>query len=128
MKSLAKGWMEQAVYDLKTAEAMLKTGRYLYVAFMCQQAVEKILKGIICERTDKTPPYLHRLEALLRIANISVSQEKIAFLNLLTRYYINARYPEHKQKLAKGLNRKTAFALLKQTKEHFQCLKKELPT
>ncbi|UCE08346.1 MAG: HEPN domain-containing protein [bacterium] len=40
-------WIEHAQYDLGTAEAMLISGRYLYVTFMCQQAIEKLLKAII---------------------------------------------------------------------------------
>ena len=39
-------WETSAEYDLLTAEAMQKAGRYLYVAFMCQQAIEKINKGL----------------------------------------------------------------------------------
>jgi HEPN domain-containing protein len=34
-------WMERVNYDWETARAMHKTGRYLYVVFMCQQAIEK---------------------------------------------------------------------------------------
>jgi len=34
-------WQEMSEYDLATAKAMLQTGRYLYVGFMCHQAVEK---------------------------------------------------------------------------------------
>jgi len=30
-------WEDIADYDLETADSMLKTGRYLYVVFMCQQ-------------------------------------------------------------------------------------------
>ena len=36
-------WEDIAEYDLVTAEAMLFSGRYLYVVFMCQQAVEKLV-------------------------------------------------------------------------------------
>ena len=32
------------IYDLDTAKAMLKSERYLYVGFMCNLAIEKILK------------------------------------------------------------------------------------
>jgi len=32
-------WKDAAIYDLETAEAMLDSGRYLYVVFMCQQAI-----------------------------------------------------------------------------------------
>jgi HEPN domain-containing protein len=41
-----KYWIDLAEYDLKkkTARAMLKTKRYLYVAFICHQVIEKMLK------------------------------------------------------------------------------------
>ena len=44
-------WIEMSDYDLETADAMLLTGRYLYVGFMCHQTIEKILKAywlIVC--------------------------------------------------------------------------------
>jgi HEPN domain-containing protein len=34
-------WLDIAGYDLDTAKAMLETGRYLYVGFMCHQVIEK---------------------------------------------------------------------------------------
>lgn len=39
-------WEEYAQYDLDTSDVMFDTGRYLYTVFMCQQAIEKIVKGI----------------------------------------------------------------------------------
>ena len=38
-------WVDIAEYDLKTAEAMLATERYLYVGFMCRQTIERFLKA-----------------------------------------------------------------------------------
>jgi uncharacterized protein YeeX (DUF496 family) len=38
-------WIELSDYDLETAEAMLKSKRYLYVGFMCHQTIEKIFTG-----------------------------------------------------------------------------------
>jgi len=32
-------WMEIADYDIGTAESLFKTRRWLYVAFMCHQAI-----------------------------------------------------------------------------------------
>jgi hypothetical protein len=32
---------------LETADAMLLTGRYLYVGFMCHQTIEKNTQGIL---------------------------------------------------------------------------------
>ena len=41
-------WIEMSDYDLETADAMLLTGRYLYVGFMCHQTIEKIRRHIGC--------------------------------------------------------------------------------
>ena len=32
-------WIEMSDYDLETAKAMLITGRYLYIGFMCHQTI-----------------------------------------------------------------------------------------
>ncbi len=39
-----------------TARALLKSRRYLYVLFMCQQALEKLLKAHVTARTGEFPP------------------------------------------------------------------------
>lgn len=128
VKSLTKEWLAQAEYDLKTAGAMHKTRRYLYVAFMCQQAIEKLIKGIICKKKSETPPYSHRLVALLETAQIAADDRYLDLLDLLTGYYINARYPEKKQELARNLDKKKTASILSRTEECFQWLRKELKT
>ena len=44
-------WLDIAKYDIDTAEAMHQTGRWLYVAFMCHQVIEKTLKAYPRTRT-----------------------------------------------------------------------------
>ena len=39
-------WIKHAQYDLDTADSMCQTGRWIYVVFMCQQAIEKSVKGM----------------------------------------------------------------------------------
>ena len=82
--------------------------------------------GVLCEKTNETPPYTHRLMALVDLASLHPSEEQRDFLNLLTRYYIKTRYPEQKEKLSKDLDRKKTTKFLKKTREHFLWLKKEL--
>jgi len=41
MNSIVRNWVATANYDLRTAEAMYKAGRYLYVVFTCHLAIEK---------------------------------------------------------------------------------------
>lgn len=45
-KEKVEYWLDIADYDLETAKSMLTSGRYLYVVFMCQQAIEKLLKAL----------------------------------------------------------------------------------
>lgn len=55
-------WKDISEYDLVTAEAMLNSGRYLYVVFMCEQAVEKYVKGLYVLVNDTEPPRTHDIE------------------------------------------------------------------
>lgn len=115
MNKAVKQWLDQSSYDFETAKAMLETGRYLYVAFMCQQAVEKLLKAFICEKTGKMPPYVHNLTTLSEHLGLALSDEQLDLLDILSKYYLNTRYPVIKQGLAKSLGRKGCVDLLNKT-------------
>jgi len=126
LQETLKLWLEKAEYDFESAKIMLSNNRYLYVAFMCQQTIEKLLKGIIHQKTKALPPYTHNLTALAQMSDISFSKEQLDFFILLTSYYLNTRYPDIKQKLALSLNRGRSQEMLMKTEEFFLCLKKEL--
>lgn len=104
---------------------MLKAKRYLYVVFMCQQSIEKLIKAVILKDTKETPPYSHRLLMLMKMTKLETSQEQLDFLELLTQYYIAARYPEYKQSLARKLDQKKCRDFYKKTRETFEWLKNE---
>jgi HEPN domain-containing protein len=91
MSEMAQGWIDRARYDLDTARAMLASGRYLYVLFCSQQAVEKAL---IVQKTDELPPRVHNLPRLAEVAGVELSQERLRFVGQLSAYYIQSRYPE----------------------------------
>lgn len=126
MNSITKQWIERADYDSETADAMFKTGRYLYVAFMCQQTVEKHLKAIIQEKTGQIPPYTHNLPLLYKLSGINLTTEQQEFLIILGNYYLNTRYLDFKQKLFENIDRNKAQDCLVKTRELIRCLKKEL--
>ncbi|MDR0498299.1 MAG: HEPN domain-containing protein [Holophagales bacterium] len=54
-------WLDVAQYDLRVAETMLNGGLWLYVAFMCQQAVEKLAKGLYVLYLDDNIPKTHSI-------------------------------------------------------------------
>ncbi len=129
-------WEEIARYDLDTAKAMLQSGRYLYVAFMCQQAIEKIIKGLHVLYTGEEAPKTHNI---LHIFNLIFNNneyrdtliddnftEKIKaykpFLADLVYYYIAERYPSYKNKISSIINPEKAKEVLLKSEEVFQWL------
>jgi HEPN domain-containing protein len=87
-------WVEQGLYDLETARAMLQSGRLLYVPFCCQQAVEKVLKGLVAKTTDEMPPRTHNLMQLARMAGLQLDGEQALLMRELSEYYVHSRYPD----------------------------------
>jgi len=118
----AQRWVELAAYDLATAEAMLASGRYLYVLFCCQQAIEKRLKALLTDRTGEFPPRTHDLVKLAQAAKISLPEDQDLFLRELTKYYVGTRYPEEVSLLATEATREIASRYLSQTKEFLEWL------
>ncbi|MBI5399009.1 HEPN domain-containing protein [Candidatus Saganbacteria bacterium] len=121
-----KYWLEISEYDLGTAKAMLAARRYLYVLFTCQQAMEKLLKAIIIQNTKEFPPRLHNLLRLAEISNLALLDKEKAFLERLSYYYVETRYPEKRRQLAKDLNRQTANEDYGETQNIWKRLKKEI--
>ena len=115
-------WMDQARYDADTARAMLEAGRYLYVLFCCQQAVEKAIKGVIALRSGEMPPRLHRLMRLAEKAGLEVDASRAEQLRKLTGYYVQTRYPEEIRRLSAGVDRPLAEEAIGYTEELLEWL------
>ena len=97
---------------------MLDGGRFLYVAYMCQQAVEKMLKAIIAQQGKENYP-IHNLVRLAEIAEVKneLSPERFTFFAELTPYHIEARYGNYKESLSEIIDEKTAQNIYKMTRE-----------
>ena len=98
-------WLEIASYDLKTAEAMLNSKRFLYVGFMCHQSIEKILKGIYSKKHNKVPPRIHNLARLLKLVKLDneLPDNFIDLINELNPLNIATRYPDQELDIIKNL-------------------------
>ena len=118
MDKFVEHWVERSKYDLDTAKAMLDTGRYLYVSYMCQQAIEKILKAIIAQQGKENFP-IHNLNRLAEISLIDseLNSEQFNFLAELTPYNIEARYGDYKESLSEIINDKKAQKVYEKTLE-----------
>ena len=112
-------WIELSEYDLETAEAMLKSKRYLYVGFMAHQTIEKILKAYFAKTHADTPPYSHSLSYIAKKAELYdlFSEKQKDFIDLLEPMNIECRYPVHKEELLKTLTNEKCIEILKNTRE-----------
>ena len=121
-------WLEIAEYDLTTAEALLKAERYLYVGFMCHQAIEKTLKAHYQLLKGKLPPKTHNILFLLKETALfdSLSDEQKAFTEMLLPMNIETRYPEYKDRLFKSLDREKCTKILHETREMHAWIKEKL--
>jgi HEPN domain-containing protein len=123
MDKYVSHWLDRSSYDLETAKAMLDAGRYLYVAYMCQQAIEKLLKAIIAQLGKENLP-IHNLNRLAELAELAteLTVDKVDLLAELTAYHIEARYGDYKQSLSEIVDAPKAKAVFDQTQELFRWL------
>jgi HEPN domain-containing protein len=128
MNEKVKYWADLSDYDLETAEAMLKTKRFLYVGFMCHQTIEKIFKAYFVKREDQTPPLSHSLSFLAQKGSfyLSFNDDQKQFIDQLEPLNIEARYPSHKERLMKSLTLEKCEEILANTKSLQQWIKEKL--
>jgi HEPN domain-containing protein len=112
-------WTEIANEDLEVAEDLFKTKRWLYVAFMCHQVIEKTLKAYWNATREDEPPYVHNHRRLAESAGLYslMSDEQRRFLGQINNMNIEARYPDYKTGIARSLNEQTCRVLINETKK-----------
>jgi len=111
-------WIELSDYDLDTAEALLASGRYLYVGFMSHQAIEKMLKAYFVSVKNETAPFSHSLSHLAKRSGIfeNFLEEQIDFIDMLEPLNIETRYPSHKEELFKSLTEERSTEIFNKTR------------
>ncbi|MBI5590739.1 MAG: HEPN domain-containing protein [Deltaproteobacteria bacterium] len=121
-------WREMSDYDIETADAMLKSKRYLYVGFMSHQSVEKILKAYFIKMNGETAPFSHSLSYLAKKAKIyeNFSESQKNFIDMLEPMNIECRYPTHKEQLMRSLTEERCQEILDNSRELQIWIKRKL--
>ena len=123
-------WIDLADYDIETAKAMLNTGRYLYVGFMCHQIIEKALKAVVTRdcAEGELPPKIHDLGKLAARSKLfdKMTDEQKIFIEYLNPLNIEARYPEYKKRLLEMLTREKCEDIFAGTEALLCWIKKQL--
>jgi len=114
-------WIEKAEYDIITAKAMLNTGRYNYVAFTLQQALEKLLKAFYVKQYKTAPIRSHNLIYLAKKSSIKLDEDTSKLFEELSSYYVRIRYD-----VGFYINKEKAYSLYNESVVIFQWLKQLL--
>ena len=119
-------WKAYAERDLDAAEAMFDTGRWFYVLFMCQQAVEKLVKGLYLIYVDENVPKVHNIGLLINRFEGAlpepISEERYLFFETLTKHYLADRYPDYINDEGAQMTEIFAEKILTGTREAFAWL------
>ena len=122
-------WLDLADYDIETARVNLEGSRFLYVGFMCHQAIEKALKAVVTQVTDGgVPPKIHNLPILAEKALLDgkMTEEHLDLIRELNPLNIEARYPEYKERLLQTLSKEYCNTIIERVVELLCWIKKQL--
>ena len=122
-------WEDIARYDFESALALLQGERYLHVVFMCQQAVEKMVKALYVYIKKGDPPRVHNIMHVFKKtfqgqinSNSELGQQTNRYAPFFARlfaHYISGRYPNYKEKLSESVEEAEAKEVYEKTKEVF---------
>ena len=128
-EDIVQGWLDHVHEDISAAECLFQGGHWLYVAFLCHQALEKSLKAYYIATNDDDPPYTHSHTRLLNVCGLidELTDAQLRFIALMEPMYIKARYPEQKARTARALNKDFCQDFIEKTKQLTQWIEERLP-
>jgi HEPN domain-containing protein len=93
---------------------------------MCQQSLEKLVKGLYTVYIDDNVPKTHNIKTIFerfedKLA-VRVNQEVYHTFDTLSGHYLGGRYPDFMNDLTTAVNKDSAGRILQKTKEVFQWL------
>jgi len=103
-----------------------KSKRYSDCLFFCHLGLECLLKALIVKITNKPSPYAHDLERLAELAKLEIDAEVKKYLQTITKFNLESRYPEFKFRFYKSIDKKYCDKYFNITKKLILWLKKEI--
>lgn len=116
-------WLKTAEEDFGVGSHLIKAGKIRHGLFFINLALEKILKANICKNLNKTPPKIHNLMDLYRLAGLKPDVKRQEALEVLNRFCLEGRYPEQWLVIP---GKEEAQRYLKMSENLMEWLKKQL--
>lgn len=121
-----KYWVEIAEKDVPVAKSLFENGHYLYCLFLGHLIIEKIIKAHYVKDNNEMPPKTHDLVRLITKTKIKTDDSLINFLDELTDFQLETRYPDYKLKLFKMADREFTEKWFSKIMETYQWLNSQL--
>jgi HEPN domain-containing protein len=119
-------WLSYARNDLETAGIMLNSGRWFYTIFMCQQAIEKLVKGLYLLYIDDNVPRLHDINSIFDRFKEKLpeplSEDRAGLFDNLSQFYLRSRYPDYTHELESSATTERAKSIYEKSREAYQWL------
>jgi HEPN domain-containing protein len=121
-------WLVLADEDVPAAKLLLDGKKYLHAGFFCHLIAEKALKAMVASVSSEIPAKTHDLAKLAECGGIfdDLSEQQLNLLKELNPLNIEARYPEHKERIAKTLTSEVTERLFKETEDFLCWIKQRL--
>jgi AbiV family abortive infection protein len=119
-------WRENAQDAFETAQQLYEGKKYHHALFFSHLYLESIIKAHIVQQTGNHPLPIHDLQKLLITIVPNLTPDQKDELNQITSFCVEARYPEHKQKLYQKATPEYTKAWMNKIKEHAQWLNTSL--
>ncbi len=122
MREHMKYWLDSAAHDIDVAETLYETGKYDWCLFAGHLVIEKVLKAFYVRDVEEMPPRTHNLLRLAESTKLLLSDEQKLLLGEITRFNIEARYPDYKQEFYKLCTKEFAEEYYTKIKELYKWL------
>jgi HEPN domain-containing protein len=134
-------WLMLSDYDIGTIDCLIKGERWVYVAYLCQQTIERLLKGMFVYYNNSEAPKTHNVSYLFNKiinsakfnveADLACLEENRAacedFLIDIMFYYMSDYPFSYKNMSNRFVNREVALSLYEKTKYYSAWLKSFQP-
>ena len=135
-------WLMLSDYDIGTIDTLIKGERWVYVAYLCQQAVERQLKAMYVYYMEAEPPKTHNVNFLFSKVTghpaFLAEADSARFLErrnacedflMDVMFYYMSDYPfSYKNISGRFVGEALALELYKKTKEYVAWLRGFLPS
>lgn len=120
-------WLGSADDDLDTAEKLFAVEKFDWCLFLGHLVLEKALKAhFVKDNANQMPPRIHNLLKLAKKTNLPLDEQLSFFLDEVSDFNMEVRYPEYKKEFQKKCTRAFCEAKFSKIKEHYQWLKSQI--